>query len=531
VTVREDTATITAPALDPERPVEVGPWWRHAVVYQIYPRSFADANSDGIGDLAGVRAHLDHLAWLGVEAIWMSPFYKSPMYDAGYDVADYCDVDPLFGDLDEFDALVDEAHRLGLRILIDWVPNHTSHLHPWFVDSRSSRESPRRDWYVWRDQPNNWRAALGAGSAWAYDEATGQYYLHLFLPEQPDLNWRNPEVVGAMHQVLSFWLDRGVDGFRIDVAHCIGKDPQFRDEPRSVELALSDFNDQPYSHEVLRGVRSLVDSYPGDRVIVGEVNIRSTDAVAAYYGNDDELHLAFNFLPLDSQWKADSFRAMISQIEGRFSAPHMWPTWVLSNHDNERHRTRYGGSLAHARAAAVLLLTLRGTPFMYQGEELGLEDATVDPDHRVDPGGRDGCRAPIPWTRDPAHGWTGAPPWLPFSPESSERSVEALRDDPASILHLYRRALRLRRESPALHAGSFAWLASDPQVLAYTRRFGGDARAIVVNFASEPGAADLKGDWVIDLDSTGAREGARWDGTVGGDQALIIRNLSDLGSR
>jgi alpha-glucosidase len=330
-----------------------------------------------------------------------------------------------------------------------------------------------------------------------------------------------------MHQVLSFWLDRGVDGFRIDVAHCIGKDPQFRDEPRSVELALSDFNDQPYSHEVLRGVRSLVDSYPGDRVIVGEVNIRSTDAVAQYYGNDDELHLAFNFLPLDSQWEPAGFRAMISQIEGRFSAPHMWPTWVLSNHDNERHRSRYGGSLAHARAAAVLLLTLRGTPFLYQGEELGLEDAEVDADQRVDPGGRDGCRAPIPWTREPPHGWTGATPWLPFGPEPSGRSVEALRDDPGSILHLYRRALRLRAESPALRAGSFTWLASDPAVLAYGRQFGDDDRAVVVNFGAEPAGADIAGDWTIDLDSSGSGDGGRWAGTVEGDRALILRRRSD----
>jgi alpha-glucosidase len=333
-----------------------------------------------------------------------------------------------------------------------------------------------------------------------------------------------------MHQVLAFWLDRGVDGFRIDVAHCIGKDPQFRDEPRSVELALSDFNDQPYSHEVLRGVRALVDSYPGNRLIVGEVNIRSTDAVAEYYGNDDELHLAFNFLPLDSRWHAASFRAMVSQIEARFALPHMWPTWVLSNHDNARHRTRYGGSLAHARAAAVLLLTLRGTPFLFQGEELGLEDATITPDVAVDPGGRDGARAPMPWTRDAAHGWDGARPWLPFGPDAGERSAQALRDDPRSILHLYRRALRLRQASPALHAGTFAWLPSDPNVLAYSRRFGDDARVVAINFGRDAAGLELTGDWVIDLDSTGARDGDPWDGTVAGDQALILRNRSDLGS-
>jgi len=363
-----------------------------AVIYQVYPRSFADGDRNGVGDLAGLRQRLDHLQRLGVDAVWISPIYRSPMADAGYDISDYCDVDPVFGTLADIDAVIDEAHRCGLRVLLDFVPNHTSYQHPWFIESRSSRDNPKRDWYIWRDEPNDWRAALGAGSAWTWDEATKQYYLHLFLAAQPDLNWRNPQVIEAMHGVLRFWLDRGIDGFRIDVAHCVGKDPTFANHPRCLAgEPLSDFNDQPYSHEVLRGIRRVVDSYPGERVLVGEVNIRSTASVAEYYGAGDELHMSFNFPPLDAPWDPVVFRICVREVEQLLSAPHAWPTWVLSNHDNERHRTRYDGSMRRARAAAVLLLGLRGTAFVYQGEELGLENARIAPHAQVDPGGRDGC--------------------------------------------------------------------------------------------------------------------------------------------
>lgn len=342
------------------------PWWKGAVVYQIYPRSFADSDGNGIGDLPGLIGRLEHLQKLGVDALWVSPVFRSPMVDAGYDISDYCAVDPLFGSLADMDRLIAEAHARGLRVLLDFVPNHTSDQHPWFVESRRSRDDPKRDWYIWRDEPNNWRASITGGSAWTWDEGSQQYYLHFFLPQQPDLNWHNPEVVDAMHAVLRFWLDRGVDGFRIDVVHCVGKDQSFADDPRCLAgEKMVHINDQPYSHEVLRGLRRLVDSYPGERVLVGEVNIRSTAQVAAYYGASDELHMSFNFPPLDAPWDAVTFRLCIRDVEELLGAVHAWPTWVLSNHDTPRHRSRYGGSLRRSRAAAVLLLTLRGTPFVY----------------------------------------------------------------------------------------------------------------------------------------------------------------------
>jgi alpha-glucosidase len=494
------------------------------VVYQIYPRSFADANGDGVGDLAGIRQHLDHIHDLGVDAIWLSPVYRSPMADAGYDISDHTAIDPAFGKLDDMDELIAEAHRMGLRVLMDFVPNHTSDQHAWFAESRSSRDDPKRDWYVWRDEPNNWRAALGAGSAWTWDEQTEQYYLHLFLAQQPDLNWRNPEVVTAMHDVLRFWLDRGVDGFRIDVAHCVGKDPEFADDHRcAAGQPLSDFNDQPYSHEVLRGIRRLVDSYPGDRVIVGEVNIRSTQRVAQYYGAGDELHMSFNFPPLDAPWDPVVFRMCIREVEHEFGAMDAWPTWVLSNHDNERHRTRYDGSLRRARAAAVMLLTLRGTPFLYQGEELGLENAVITPDTQVDPGGRDGTRAPIPWVPEPPHGWTGSRPWLPFPPDASQLAAEGASADPGSILQLYRRLIAERRRSPALSIGDWEELPSPPEVLAYARRTGEDTRVVAINFADRPHDFEVDGEWTVAVASHGGGgEGDCYTGKLLGEQAVLL---------
>ncbi|MDQ4132203.1 MAG: alpha-amylase family glycosyl hydrolase, partial [Actinomycetota bacterium] len=392
------------------------PWWKSAVFYQIYPRSFADSDGDGVGDLEGVRAHLDHLRWLGVDAIWICPFYPSPMADFGYDVSDYCDVDPLFGTLDDFDRLLADAHDLGIRVIVDWVPNHTSDQHPWFVESRSSRDNPKRDWYIWRDRPNNWKAAFG-GPAWTFDERTGQWYLHLFLPEQPDLDWSNPEVVAAMHDVLRFWLDRGVDGFRVDVVHGLGKDPALPDDPAELTVPHSSVNDAAETHPLLRELRRLVDGYPGDRVLVGEVYLLDTRRVARYFGAGDELHLAFDFTSLYAPWDARAWRERLTEVAALLDPLGAWPTWTLSNHDNSRHRTRYGGSEARARAAAVLLLTLRGAPFLYEGEELGLEDAVVPPERVVDPGGRDPCRAPVPWDPGPTHGWQVADPWLPWPPD------------------------------------------------------------------------------------------------------------------
>ena len=496
-------------------------------MYQIYPRSFCDTDGDGVGDLEGVCRRLDHLEWLRVDAIWLSPFFPSPMKDFGYDVADYCGVDPCFGTLDDFDRLVEDAHARGIKVLIDWVPNHTSDQHPWFVEARSSRESPKRDWYIWVDgtpdrPPNNWIAAFTGESAWTWDDATEQWYLHLFLPEQPDLNWRNPAVVEAMHDTLRFWLDRGVDGFRMDVIHGIVKKdgfPELEDPTRA--FADTERFDIPATHDALRAIRRLLDSYPGDRVSVGEVYILSTAIVATFYGDGDLLHLAFNFPPLYAPWEEPAWRKRVRRVVEEFDPKRAWPTWVLSNHDNPRHRTRYG-SEARARAAAVLLLTLRGTPFMYAGEELGLEDAVIPDDRIVDPGGRDGCRAPIPWDGSPAHGWASDDPWLPWPPEPERRNASALRDDPASMLHLYRRLLEARRASPALQLGDFVELTAPDGVFAYERRHGDDVRGVVVNFTGSEVAVHLEGSWRVEVATYTGCEGTTFSGAVGPDAALVL---------
>jgi alpha-glucosidase len=343
------------------------------VVYQVYPRSFADSNGDGIGDLPGVTAHLDHVAGLGVDAVWLSPFYRSPMADFGYDVSDHCDVDPTFGNLADADELVVAAHDRHLRVVLDFVPNHTSDRHPWFEAARSSRDDPRRGWYVWRDPgpdggpPNNWRAAFADVPAWTLDRASGQYYLHLFLPEQPDLDWNHPAVPEAMADVLRFWMDRGVDGFRADVVHCIGKDPALPDAP--VDLAgipACVFDHGRGTHEQLRFLRQVVDAVAGDRLLVGETYVFDRRQVLSYLGDGDELHLGFNIPALHAPWEASAWRAEIESAEELYTDDR-WPAWVLSNHDVRRHRSRYG-SEARARAAAVLLLCLRGTPFLYAGE-------------------------------------------------------------------------------------------------------------------------------------------------------------------
>jgi alpha-glucosidase len=534
------------------------PWWRNAVVYQIYPRSFADSTGSGVGDLRGVHDRLDYLAWLGVDAIWLSPFFPSPMYDHGYDVSDYCDVDPVFGALKDFDDLIAHAHALGIRVIIDWVAAHTSSEHPWFQEARRSRDNPKRDWYVWRDPifgedgsrqpPNNWISDLtGRGPAWTFDNATGQYYLHTFLPQQADLNWENPEVADAMHNVLRFWIDRGVDGFRADVIHNIGKDPDLKDVSEELaEIPHIVLNDAPQTHPHLRGIRKVVDEAPtvelidrpgeaGGRMMVGEVYLLSAKQVSAYYGKSDELHLSFNFEAFFAPWKADAFREHIEKVAKHFDPIKAWPTWVLSSHDEARHRTRHWGKggappEAMARAAAVLLLTLRGTPFLYMGEEFGLEDAVVPPEKVVDPGGfRDGCRAPIPWDASELHGWP-AQPWLPFPPDADARNAQTMRDDAHSILCLYRRILVARRNSPALQVGDITLLAVPGNVLAYRRETADDARIMLINFdaenvpidpTSEVGAAIAHRR--VELASDSVTPPEQFDGTLMPNQALILR--------
>ena len=502
------------------------PWWRRAPVYQIYPWSFADTDGDGVGDLEGIRRHLHHLSWLGVEAVWLSPIYRSPMADFGYDVTDHCDVDPTFGDLAAFDHLLTEAHGLGIRVMLDWVPNHTSDRHPWFVESRSSRSSLKRDWYVWRDgrdggPPNNWRAVFG-GSAWTYDRGTGQWYLHVFLAEQPDLNWANPEVVEAMHGVLRFWLDRGFDGFRADVVHLIGKDPGLPDRPPELlDVLLPAVHDHPSTHELLRGIRRVLDAYPGQRAMVGEVNLGSAAQLAPYYGAGDQMHLVFDFSLLRAPWDAGHWAERIAESEAALAAGGAWPAWVLSNHDEPRHRTRYGGSEDRARVAAVVLLGLRGTPFLYAGEEMGLEDAVVEESRRRDPGGRDPCRAPLSWDPTPRHGWAGEP-WLPWPPEPEVRNAAVLRADEDSILHLYRRVLAARRSSPALQAGSWELLDTPAGVLAFERRSNDDVRRVVANFDDVEPVLVPEGDWVVEVGTHRGREGSAWDGRLAGTEAVVL---------
>lgn len=505
-------------------------WWRSAVIYQIYPRSFRDTSGNGVGDLGGVIAGLDHLEWLGVDALWLSPIFVSPMADHGYDVADYCGIDPLFGDLAQFDDLVAQAHARNIKVVLDWVPNHSSEQHPWFVDSRSSRDAAKRDWYVWRDgeadtPPNNWEAALSGGSAWTWDGHTNAWFLHVFTPEQPDLNWSNPEVREAMHDTLRFWLDRGVDGFRMDVVHLIAKPeglPDRESGPGSVIFEI----DEPAVHDRLREIRSVLDEYPHDPMSVGEVYLLDPAQVAQYYGNDDELHLSFNFAALHAPWDADAWRLQITSAQAAFDPNDAWPTWVLSNHDQTRHRQRYGGSNDVARAAAVLLLTLRGTPFLYAGEELGLVDADVPREQQQDPLGlRDGCRAPVPWNSNDAHGWQRIDNWLPFPPEADDRNVATMGDDNDSIMHLYRRILAFRKSSAALRSGSMELLDTAPGVVAWDRCHGDERVRVAVNMSGSDVRVDSSDGWTVALhSSSGADAGdhLEWDGVVAANCAVIL---------
>ena len=415
-------------------------WWQQEVVYQVYPRSFQDSNSDGVGDLTGITQRLDYLAWLGVGAIWLSPIYTSPMRDFGYDVTDYTSVDPLFGDLTAFDTLVAEAHALGLRVILDVIPSHSSVEHPWFSEARASLTSPKRNWYIWHDPapnggpPNNWRSVTG-GSAWSL-EATGQYFLHSFLPFQPDLNWRNPEVRAAMLGVMRFWLERGVDGLRVDMVDFLIKDAQFRDEPDpnySFATAQHHLN-QPEIDDALRAIRGLADAFP-ERITIGEINpALSVQRIADYYGDGDLLQQPFNFGLLSLPFDAVSLKRYIAAYTDALPS-HAWANYTLGNHDTKRLATRLGQE--KARLAALLLMTLRGTLYIYYGDELGMEDVEIptakvqDPWETREPGrGRDPNRTPMQWDATPHAGFTTGTPWLPVGSHAKERNVEAQMKDP-----------------------------------------------------------------------------------------------------
>ncbi len=481
-------------------------WWQSGIFYQVYPRSFQDSDGDGVGDLDGIRRRLGYLKALGVDAVWISPIFPSPMADFGYDVSDYCDIHPLFGDLAGFDRLVAEAHALGLKIVLDFVPNHTSDAHPWFGESRSSRENPKRDWYVWRDPapgggpPNNWMSNFG-GPAWAYDEASGQYYYHAFLTEQPDLNWRNPQVRAAMNDVLRFWMRRGVDGFRVDVIWHLLKDRDFRDDPLNPDYREGEADirrvlqtrstDQPDVHGVVAELRATLEEF-GDRVLIGEIYL-PVDRLVAYYGRDlGGAHLPFNFHLILAEWNARGLARLIDAYEAALPEGG-WPNWVLGNHDQPRVATRIGPR--QARVAAMLLLTLRGTPTMYYGDEIALENVPVptaqaqDPWERNEPGlGRDPERTPMQWDEGGAAGFTNGRPWLPLSADHDARNVAVLDGDPRSILSLYRRLIALRQD-PILRAGAYHAVEAAGDILAYERRLDGRRWLVALNLG--PGEQSL----------------------------------------
>jgi oligo-1,6-glucosidase/alpha-glucosidase len=490
------------------------PWWESGVIYQIYPRSFQDTDGDGIGDLEGIRRRLDHVESLGADVIWLSPIFPSPMADFGYDVSDYCGIEAMFGDFAAFDALLGEVHARGLKLLLDFVPNHSSTQHPWFVESRSSRDNPKRDWYFWRDPgpdgrpPNNWTSDMG-GSSWEFDPATGQYYLHAFLKEQADLDWRNPAVRTAMMDVLRFWFDRGVDGFRIDVLWHSVKAQGLPDNPpnpdyrpgmgEKLKVLQTNSTDQPEIHDVAHAFRTLADSY-GDRLLVGEI-VLPLDRLMTYYGTLERpgVHLPFNFHLLDAAWTAPALARIIGDYEAALP-PGGWPNWVLGSHDFPRVAGKLGE--AQARVAAMLLLTLRGTPTLYQGDELGIGRVDIppgsvrDPQDLRQPGlglGRDGARTPMPWDGSAHAGFSTVEPWLPLNADWPTRNVAAQEVDAGSMLNLHRDLIALRRAHSALSLGDFALLASEPEVLQYERRHGDERVIVALNIGGERRALDVPG--------------------------------------
>jgi alpha-glucosidase len=516
-----------------------------------------DSDGDGVGDLPGIAGKLDHLRWLGVDAVWISPIYPSPMADFGYDVSDYRGVHPLFGTMDDFDRLLREAHARGLKVLLDFVPNHSSDQHPWFQESRSSRDNPKRDWYIWRDPapgggpPNNWLSNFG-GPAWTFDETTGQYYYHAFLPEQPDLNWRNPQVVDAMLDVLRFWLDRGVDGFRVDVIWHLIKDDEFRDNPANPDYrpGSNPFHqfvpvyttDRPEVHDVIGRMRALFDEYD-ERVLIGEIYL-PVERLVTYYGSDDlkGAHLPFNFQLIEAKWDARHIAAMVEEYD-RAIPRGGWPNWVLGNHDQHRIATRVGAE--QARVAAVLLLTLRGTPTLYYGDEIGMHDVPIPPDRVQDPFeknvpgkglGRDPERTPMQWSGDANAGFTTGEPWLPVADDFRTINVEAERDDPRSMLSLYRRLIALRRAEAALAVGGFRSVRAQGDVLAYLRYAESCWFLVVLNLGATAAtlhrrAGDPGG--VIALATNLEREGTRIAGDVelAPNEALVVRLDSEPPSR
>jgi alpha-glucosidase len=522
-------------------------WWQSGVIYQIYPRSFQDSNGDGVGDLKGIIQRLDYLQWLGVSAIWISPLYPSPMADFGYDISDYQGIHPLFGTMDDFDELLQQAHRRNLKIILDLVPNHTSDQHPWFLESRSSKDNPKRDWYIWKDGredgslPNNWLSVFG-GPAWEWDETTGQYYYHAFLKEQPDLNWRNPDVQQTMMDVMRFWLEKGVDGFRVDVMWHMVKDDRFRDNPvnpdyqehmATYEKLLPVYStDQPEVHGIVQQMRKVLDSYP-ERMMIGEIYL-PIHKLVMYYGTENNgAHLPFNFMLLSLPWEAQRIAAAIAEYEGALP-DNGWPNWVLGNHDQPRITSRVG--IQQSRVAAMLLLTLRGTPTIYYGDELGMRDVPIPFNEVQDPQGlnmpdknlsRDPARTPMQWDDSDYAGFTTGSPWLRLGYMTGRINVKAEKEDPYSHLTLFRKLISLRQSEPALQWGDYQPVYAGKQALAYIRSVaGGKSFLIVLNLSHRPCYLNLphpvKGTIVVsassDLDGHLVTETIQ----LSGDEGIIV---------
>ena len=524
------------------------PWWQKAAVYQIYPRSFQDSDGDGIGDLRGILDRVAYLSWLGVDAVWLSPIYPSPMADFGYDVANYVDIDPVFGVLADFDRLVKALHEHDIRVILDFVPNHTSDEHSWFQEARTSRDGPRRDWYIWRDPapdggpPNNWLSVATGNSAWEFDRATGQYYYHAFLAEQPDVNWRNPAVRSAMYDVLRFWLERGVDGFRVDTIWRLIKDAMFRDNPVNLNYRAGDAPfrrllplysaDQPEVLEIAAEMRRLLAEYPGDRLLIGEIYLPVKHLVRYYGPNLTGVHLPFNFNLMFVEWKPPAVLQLIQEYEAVLPAG-AWPNWVLGNHDQPRVVSRLGP--AQARVAMVLLMTLRGTPTLYYGDELGLKNVPIPQERQRDtfglnmPGtgqGRDGERTPMPWDSSWNAGFTTAEPWLPLGRDHMVMNVEAQQGDTGSMLSLTRALLEFRRREPAMSIGDWTPLAVGGDVLAYVRERNGRRFAVLLNLESVPRAVrfgeDLRGRIVLSTHPGRIGSGIQDRTELSADEAVII---------
>jgi len=533
----------------PNTPQKQYLWWQDGIIYQVYPRSFRDGNGDGIGDLRGIIQRIDYLRWLGVNAIWISPIYPSPMADFGYDISDYENIWAPFGSLAVFDELLQQLHAAGMRLILDLVPNHSSDEHPWFVESRSSRDNPKRDWYIWKDAkpdgtpPNNWLSVFG-GSAWQWDETTKQYYYHAFLVKQPDLNWRNPEVVDAMLGIMRFWLDKGVDGFRVDAMWHMIKDSQWRDNPHNpdykdtmatYEQLLPVYStDQPEMHGIAARMRKVLDEYD-ERLMIAEIYLPVHRLVTYYGTHEKEAHLPFNFMLISLPWDPRLIAAAIDEYEAALPQGD-WPNWVIGNHDQPRITSRVGAQ--QARIAAILLLTLRGTPTIYYGDEISMRDVPIPEEEVQDPQGlnmpgknlsRDPERTPMLWDNTDNAGFTDAKPWLRIDPAFHRRNVQIQKQDPISALTLYRSLIDLRQKEPSLMTGAYTPVCSDHQMIAYIRQAEGHpAFLIVLNLTHrpcyfKPGTILFKGTIVIDTipEQLNAKVRDRID--LSGDEGLVVR--------